>query len=235
MSPLYLQKRPLFKKVSDCGFPFSFPDKLLLSNENIYKVLILEFYKMPLYLVGGKDDPNIAAKVAPDVIPHISEPKFGDDPYYDSGFTTKQLMGETSAPSVYFGSSPHWTHRLGGRFDLQHFSRFVYDFFRYFVAPDHFDAKDVREFEIPHLNSSEYVRNGDIYVRRSGPFGLLDVLNEFGSGSISLADGGLERALRFCEHNKTVPPSMLTALRKQIDTFVFLDSRWSVLPESEEK
>mgnify|MGYP001577291120 CR=1 FL=1 len=104
---------------------------------------------------------------------------FDNKYYYDTGFRIGELRSLDKPYVLVLGerlSSGSLSSR--GGIHLEQFGDVVRDFFTYFVNGSFFDAKDVKDrITIPCEGSLDYTMNGDVYVRRFGPFALLGELD----------------------------------------------------------
>ena len=146
--------------------------------------------------------------------------------YYDTGFQIGELRHldkpynlvlEKSLSSDFLSS--------GGGFHLTRFADVVADFFAYFVNGSFFEVEDVVDrINIPQEGSFDYTMNGDVYVRRFGPFALLCELDSLKIRAVS-PHQGLDTSLLFALNNGLLSSSMAFAVRNEIPTYCSLRQR----------
>ncbi len=148
---------------------------------------------------------------------------FDNKYYYDTRFQIGELRPLDKPYELVLGERLSHQHlSLRGGLHLKRFGDIVQDFFAYFVNGSFFDVKDVEDrVRIPREGSFDYTMNGDVYVRRFGPFALLGELDSLDVSAVS-PYGGLELSLTFALNNGHLSSSIAEAVQAEISTYCAL-------------
>ena len=170
--------------------------------------------------------------------------------YYDTGHTIGELRTAVKPCRLVFGDGNGITPSImnsKGRVDLDLFSQFVVDFFKYLVVArdvsrwkhslfrkfnsdyqggGFFFRDDVESIQIPAKGSVDYVNNGDIYIRRASPFELVDEWS-----NIELDTGDLRRYVVFSEQIGHIPSSIAEAVCEGVDLYKSMEKNMDRLDE----
>tara|TARA_Y100000034_G_C6742751_1_gene329706 strand:+ start:101 stop:694 length:594 start_codon:yes stop_codon:yes gene_type:complete len=129
--------------------------------------------------------------------------------YYDTGFTIGELREEEAPYRLVLGDALEASViRPRGNVSLPALGAGVTKFFSYFVHPDHFDTSEVEGISIPKKFSSDWIWNGDLYIRR---FDASTLVEEF-EATLGVGQDALARLVTFARYAGNIPPSMAEVL-----------------------